>query len=142
VDLVNQWQIIAAARHGQAAALAAPFKPKDAQLLSIIGAFDAAYTAYNQYQASMERYWTLLYLRQQGITELDAALIKEQGSGVWLARAQTLPLVFGALGAAGAPRGTLVRVRLGEVDDIALDVRGAITQVLAEDGGDAGKWHG
>ena len=30
VDLVNQWQIIACARHGATAALAAPFKPKDA----------------------------------------------------------------------------------------------------------------
>ena len=35
-DLVNQWQIIAAARHGRTAALAAPFKPKDAALFSII----------------------------------------------------------------------------------------------------------
>ena len=43
VDLVNQWQIIACARHGRTAALAAPFKPKDAALFSIISAFDAAY---------------------------------------------------------------------------------------------------
>ena len=133
VDLVNQWQIIAAARHGQAAALAAPFKPKDAQLLSILSSFEAAYTAYNQHQAAMERYWTLQYLRQHGITELEATLLKEQSSGVWLARAQTLPLVFSALGAAGLARGTRVRARLGEVDDIALDVRGAITQVLQAD---------
>ncbi|MEP6790846.1 MAG: RNB domain-containing ribonuclease, partial [Ramlibacter sp.] len=46
-DLVNQWQIIAAAKHGRAAALAAPFKPKDAELFSIISGFDAAYSAYN-----------------------------------------------------------------------------------------------
>ena len=44
-DLVNQWQIIAAARHGRTAALAAPFKPKDADLFSIISSFDAAYDA-------------------------------------------------------------------------------------------------
>jgi exoribonuclease-2 len=31
VDLVNQWQIIACARHGRTAALVAPFKPKDAR---------------------------------------------------------------------------------------------------------------
>jgi exoribonuclease-2 len=46
-DLVNQWQIIAAAKHGRTAALAAPFKPKDAELFSIISGFDAAYSAYN-----------------------------------------------------------------------------------------------
>jgi exoribonuclease-2 len=31
VDLVNQWQIMACVRHGRTAALAAPFKPKDAR---------------------------------------------------------------------------------------------------------------
>jgi exoribonuclease-2 len=41
------------------AALAAPFKPKDAELFSIISSFDAAYSAYNGYQAGMERFWTL-----------------------------------------------------------------------------------
>ncbi|MDB5847667.1 MAG: ribonuclease, partial [Rhodoferax sp.] len=63
-DLVNQWQIIACARHGKTAALAAPFKPKDAELFSIISMFDAAYAAYNGYQGGMERFWTLKYLQQ------------------------------------------------------------------------------
>ncbi|MEO7390886.1 MAG: ribonuclease catalytic domain-containing protein, partial [Ramlibacter sp.] len=61
-DLVNQWQIIAAARHGKTAALAAPFKPKDAELFSVISSFDSAYAAYNGHQAGMERFWTLKYL--------------------------------------------------------------------------------
>jgi hypothetical protein len=71
-DLVNQWQIIAAARHGRTAALAAPFKPKDAELFSIISGFDAAYSAYNGNQAGMERYWTLqIPAAATGMTELD-----------------------------------------------------------------------
>ncbi|MBK6614480.1 ribonuclease catalytic domain-containing protein [Ottowia sp.] len=130
VDLVNQWQIIACARHGKTAALAAPFKPRDAQLFAIISAFDAAYTAYNGHQASMERFWTLQYLRQHGITELTASLIKEQPGGAWLVRADDLPLVFTVLGAQGLPRGTRVRVKLGEIDAIALDVRGTVLDVL------------
>ena len=133
VDLVNQWQIIAAARHGKTAALAAPFKPKDAQLFAVISAFDAAYSAYNAHQSSMERFWTLKYLRQHGITELTASLIKEQAGGAWLARADTLPLVFTVLGAQGLPRGTQVRVRLGQIDDIALDVGGTVIEVLDAD---------
>jgi exoribonuclease-2 len=36
VDLVNQWQIVACARAGRSAALIAPFKPKDVQLLATI----------------------------------------------------------------------------------------------------------
>ncbi len=55
VDLVNQWQVIACARHGRTAALAAPFKPKDAALFSIHSGFDAAYAAYIVCQQGIER---------------------------------------------------------------------------------------
>lgn len=124
-DLVNQWQIIAAARHGRTAALAAPFKPKDAELFSIISAFDAAYSAYNGHQAGMERFWTLKYLEQNGIQELVATVFKDN-----LARADDLPLVLPVLGAADLPRGAKVRVRLGQIDPIALDVKGTVVQRL------------
>ena len=77
VDLVNQWQIIACARHGNTAALVAPFKPKDANLMAVISAFDAAYTAYNGFQNGMERFWTLRHLQQTGTSELTATLIKD-----------------------------------------------------------------
>ena len=129
-DLVNQWQIIACARHGATAALAAPFKPKDAELFSIISGFDAAYSGYNAVQSGMERYWTLKHLQQQGITELDAALVKEAGGGAWLVRAETLPLVLTVMGAQGLPRGAKVRVKLGEIDLMALDVSGTVTARL------------
>ncbi|MFO6419877.1 ribonuclease catalytic domain-containing protein [Hylemonella sp. W303a] len=127
-DLVNQWQIIACARHGRTAALAAPFKPKDAELFAIISAFDAAYTAYNGYQATIERYWTLKYLAQQGITELDATVFKDN-----LARADTLPLVLPVLGTQGLPRGARVRVKLGAIDEVALDVSGTVIARLDSD---------
>ncbi|MGD9772917.1 ribonuclease catalytic domain-containing protein [Diaphorobacter sp.] len=126
VDLVNQWQIIACARHGKTAALAAPFKPKDAELFSIISSFDAAYSAYNGYQAGMERFWTLKYLQQNQITELDATVFKEGPNGSFLVRADTLPLVLPVLGAQALPRGARVRVKLGEIDEITLDVAGTL----------------
>jgi exoribonuclease-2 len=125
VDLVNQWQIIACARHGKAAALAAPFKPKDAALLAVVSAFDAAYTAYSGFQGGMERYWTLQYLRQNGIGELTATLIRER-----LVRADTLPLVLPVMGADGLPRGAHLRVRLGEIDDITLEIAGTVIERL------------
>ena len=124
-DLVNQWQIIAAARHGKTAALAAPFKPKDAELFSIISSFDAAYSAYNGYQAGMERFWTLKYLQQQGITELTASVFKEG-----MVRADNLPLVLPVLGAGGLPRGAHVRIQLGAIDEISLDVHGTVIERL------------
>jgi len=128
VDLVNQWQIIACARHGATAALAAPFKPKDAELFSIISSFDAAYSAYNGYQAGMERFWTLKYLEQNNITELEATVFKEGPGGSFLVRADTLPLVFPVLGAQNLPRGARLRVKLGEVDEITLDLHGTVLE--------------
>jgi exoribonuclease-2 len=129
-DLVNQWQIIACAKHGATAALAAPFKPKDAELFSIISGFDAAYSAYNAVQSSMERYWTLRHVQQQGITELEASLVKEMGGGIWLVRADSLPLMFSVMGAQALARGARVRVQLGDVDLMALDVKGTVTAHL------------
>ncbi len=124
-DLVNQWQIIACARHGRTAALVAPFKPKDAELFSIISAFDAAYAAYGAFQGAMERFWTMQYLAQNHITELDAAVFKEN-----MVRAETLPLVLPVLGGRDLPRGARVRVRLGDLDTIALDVTATVIERL------------
>ena len=117
VDLVNQWQIIACARHGRTAALAAPFKPKDTALFAIISGFDAAYSAYNGFQSAIERYWTLKHLEQDGIAELDADVMKDG-----LVRAETLPLVFRALGAEALPRNARVRVRITGTDLLTLDL--------------------
>ena len=125
VDLVNQWQIIACARHGKTAALAAPFKPKDAALFSIISGFDAAYSAYNGFQSGIERYWTLRYLQQQGITELTAAVLKDG-----LVRADELPLVFRALGCESLPRNSHVKVRITGLDELTLDVHATLIERL------------
>jgi exoribonuclease-2 len=133
VDLVNQWQIIACARHGRTAALAAPFKPKDAMLFSIISSFDAAYSAYNGFQSAVERYWALRYVEQQGLSELDASVMKEG-----LVRCDHLPLVFRALGTDSLPRGTHVRVRVTGIDLLTLDLHASLAarldDAVAEEG--------
>ena len=124
-DLVNQWQIIACARYGKTAALAAPFKPKDADLFSIISGFDAAYSAYNGFQSAIERFWTLKYMRQQGRTELVGTVFKDN-----MARADDIPLVLPILGAQGLPRGARVRVKLGDMDEVTLDISGTVIERL------------
>jgi exoribonuclease-2 len=121
VDLVNQWQIIACVRHGRTAALAAPFKPKDTAMFAIISGFEAAYSAYNAFQSAIERYWTLKHLTQENIAELDAAVMKDG-----LVRADTLPLVFRAIGAEALPRGARVRVRLTGTDLLTLDLHASV----------------
>lgn len=121
VDLVNQWQVIACARHGRTAALAAPFKPKDAQLFSVVSSFDAAYTAYADFQRGIERYWTLRWLEQNGVNELPATVLKDG-----LVRAEELPLVFKVAGAEPLPRGMRLMARVQGVDLLTLDVHATL----------------
>jgi exoribonuclease II len=125
VDMVNQWQIIACARHGATAALAAPFKPKDAELFGIVSGFDAAYTAYNVFQNGMERFWTMRYVQQHQLTELTATVMKEG-----LVRAEEIPLVLNVAGTASLPRGARVLVRLGAMDLLMLEISGTLIERL------------
>ncbi len=117
VDLVNQWQLIACARHGRTAALAAPFKPKDAQLLSVVSAFEAAHAAYQDFQHAIERYWALRWMQQEGIKQFDATVMKEG-----LVRANAAPLVLHVPGCEMLPRGAQVRLRLTAIDLLTLDM--------------------
>ena len=126
-DLVNQWQIIAVVQNGKTAPLVAPFKPKDAELFSIISSFDAAYSAYNGFQSGIERYWTLKYLQQNEVSELTASFMKDN-----LVRADALPLVLPAMGAQGLPRNARVRVKLGAIDEMTLDIGGTVVERLDE----------
>jgi exoribonuclease-2 len=121
VDLVNQWQIVACVRHGRTAALAAPFKPRDASLFAIISSFDATYAAYNDFQQTIERYWTLRWLQQRSVRELDATTMRDG-----LVRADTLPLVFKCVGCESLPRGTRVRVALQSLDALTLEVHATL----------------
>jgi exoribonuclease II len=123
-DMVNQWQIICCIKNGKTAPLVAPFKPKDADLFSIISNFDNTYSAYSQYQNGMERYWTLKYIHQQNITELNATLFKDN-----MVRADDLPLVFPVMGASNLERGAKVTVKLGDINLITLDISGTVTDI-------------
>jgi len=121
VDLVNQWQIVACARHGRTAGLVAPFKRKDTELLAAIADFDASYAAYNAFQSQIERYWSLRWLQQNDVGELAATVLKDG-----LVRADALPLVFRAVGSDGLARGTAVRVRIGAIDLLTLDLAASV----------------
>ncbi|HEY2187295.1 MAG TPA: RNB domain-containing ribonuclease [Caldimonas sp.] len=128
VDLVNQWQIVACARHGRTAGLVAPFRPKDVQLLAAIADFEATYAAYNAFQAQIERYWSLRWLQQNDVHELDATVLKDG-----LVRADALPLVFRAVGSEQLARGSAVRARVGAADLLTLDVSASVVARLGDE---------
>jgi len=75
VDLVNQRQIVAAAR-GQEP----PHAAGDADLFAIVSGFDAAYTHYAEFQERLERYWCLRWLRQEGVRRIGATVVKGAAS--------------------------------------------------------------
>jgi exoribonuclease-2 len=117
VDLVNQWQLIAAITHGVSAPLVAPFKPRDADLFAIIGGFEAQYTAWNDFQNSMERYWCLRWLQQQGIDQCNATVLKED-----LVRFSHAPLVTRVLGLPELDRGQQIQLKIMGFDELGLEL--------------------
>ena len=117
VDLVNQRQIIATARHGVSARLAAPFKPKDADLFAIIGAFDAQYAAWGEYQNALERYWVLRWLQQQNLRVVEATVLRDD-----LVRLDNAPLVTRVGGMPAFERGQKVTIELLSFDELGLEV--------------------
>jgi len=117
-DLVNQRQILTVVQHGVAAKLVAPFKPKDADLFALIGAFDAQYAAWNDFQNDMERYWSLRWLRQQGITETTGEFVRDD-----LVRLCCAPLVVGMAGLPELTRGQRIRLGILDTDELALTLQ-------------------
>jgi exoribonuclease-2 len=123
-DLVNQWQILACAEHGVTAPLVAPFKPRDATLFSIVSAFDAAYSAYNDFQQSMERYWCLRWLGQENAKQVDAVVLKEE-----VLRLVEIPLVIRLPGMPTLARGAQVRLDIVRWDEVDLSLEARLLEV-------------
>jgi exoribonuclease-2 len=106
VDLLNQWQLIAAVS-GQRA----PFARNSDGLLSAMRAFELTYARYDEHQRGMEMYWTLRWLEQEGIREFDAVVLREN-----LVRADGFPLVTRVPSLPELEPGSRVRLEVGEMD--------------------------
>ncbi|MFC0254354.1 ribonuclease catalytic domain-containing protein [Massilia consociata] len=125
-DLVNQWQILAAASHGVTAPLVAPFKHRDATLFSIVSAFDAAYSAYNDFQQNMERYWCLRWLGQENVRQADAVVLKDE-----IVRLVDIPLVVRLAGMPQVARGAQVKLDIVRWDEVDLSLEARLLEVAA-----------
>jgi len=115
VDLVNQRQILAVTRGDKA-----PHAGNDPRLLAVLRDFELAHDAYNDFQRKMERYWCLRWFRQEGVNEIDAAVIKEN-----LVRFDGVPLITRVSGAPALNPGDRIRVALDDIDllDVELSCR-------------------
>jgi exoribonuclease-2 len=109
-DLVNQRQLIASLAGDE------PAYTRE-ELVVAARDFETAYDAYAEHQRLIERYWTLSYLEQEGITSADGVVLREE-----LVRIEGLPLVCRTLGLPPLAPGERVRVAFGEIDLWELNV--------------------
>ena len=124
-DLVNQWQIIACVEHGVTAPLVAPFKPKDADLFAIVSGFEAAYSAYADFQNNMERYWCLRWLGQENVHQVEAVVLKDE-----VLRLVDIPLIIRLPGMPQMARGAQVKLDILRWDELDLSVEARLLEML------------
>jgi exoribonuclease-2 len=106
VDLLNQWQLLAALSGRRA-----PFARNSDGLLSALRAFEVTYARYDEHQRAMEAYWSLRWLLQESVTSCAATVVRENQ-----VRIDGLPLVTRVPSMPELAPGTRVRVELKEVD--------------------------
>jgi exoribonuclease-2 len=123
-DLVNQWQILACAEHGVTAPLVAHFKQKDAELFAIVSQFDAAYAAYGDHQANMERYWCLRWLGQEDRRQVEAVVLKDE-----VLRLVDIPLIIRLPGMPSVARGAQVKLDILRWDEVDLTIEARILEI-------------
>lgn len=116
IDLVNQRQIIQLLKNETPV-----YAKNDTALFTVLSNFDAAYSAYNDFQRQMERYWCLRWLLQENVQQIEAMLLREnlvRLSGVPLAgRIPSIPELL--------PANTMVTLEMGEIDllDLSFNAR-------------------
>jgi exoribonuclease-2 len=112
VDLVNQRQLIALVRETPP-----PYVAGDEALLGAMRDFEAAHEAYNQFQRSMERYWCLRWIEQEGASAEPATVLRES-----LVRFDRLPLVARVPSLPALDPGTQVEVAASRIDLLELSM--------------------
>ncbi|MCC7006791.1 MAG: RNB domain-containing ribonuclease [Ottowia sp.] len=131
VDLVNQWQIMAVARHGITAKMVAPFAPGDVSLMAIAADFDTTYASYLQHQNTMEQYWCLRWLQQEERTRVSAVVLKESA-----VRLTDVPLMVTLPELVQQPlaRGTDVLLDISGIDEVELTVQARLLEIFNKTG--------
>jgi exoribonuclease-2 len=115
-DLVNQWQLIALAKHGVTAKMVAPFPPHDAVLMGIAADFESCYQAYGEYQDRLEKYWCLRWIVQEGGAKTVFVRHLKEG----MSRLEPIPLHLPIPELVSHPRMTRAQVQIDSVDLLQL----------------------
>ena len=142
-DLVNQWQLIALAKHGVTAKMVAPFPPQDATLMGIAADFESCYQTYGEYQDRLEKYWCLRWALQDGESKKMQVRHLKEG----MSRLELVPLHLPIPELASHPRMTRAQVLLVDIDLLQLsaavrvleiEAKVEVPEVSSEENGSAG----
>ncbi len=128
VDLLNQWQLVACLNGDTP-----PFAARSDALFAAMRDFDLTYSAYADFQRSIERYWSLRWLRQQGLEAIDATIVGREN----LARLDHLPLVQRVPSAPELKPGQRIRLRIESIDYLTLELACRYVETLAVAGSPA-----
>jgi len=124
-DLVNQWQLIALAKHGVTAKMVAPFPPRDAALMGIAADFESSYQTYGEYQDRLEKYWCLHWTIQDG--ESKSVHVRHLKEG--MSRLELVPLHLPIPELAGHPRMARAEVVLTDIDLLQLSAAVRVLEI-------------
>ena len=128
-DLVNQWQLIALAKHGVTAKMVAPFPPRDATLMGIAADFESCYQAYGEYQDRLEKYWCLRWIAQD--EEPKRVHVRHLKEG--MSRVEPIPLHLPIPELASHPRMTRAEVLVSDIDLLQLSAGVRVLQIESLD---------
>ena len=120
--MVNQRQIICAA-----AGTAPAYMGNDSDFYTIVSQFESVYEIYGEFQRKMERFWSLKWIEQEGLKEIEAVVIKGD-----LVRVEGLPLVQRIPGMPELDRGRKVLLGVIGFDYIDVLFEGKLLAVLDE----------
>jgi exoribonuclease-2 len=124
-DLVNQWQLLALAKHGVTAKMVAPFPPRDAVLMGIAADFESSYQAYGEYQDRLEKYWCLRWIAQDEASKDVYVRHLKEG----MSRVEPIPLHLPIPELASHPRMTRAHVKVSDVDLLQLSAAVRVLEI-------------
>jgi len=120
VDLVNQWQLIAALGGRRA-----PFARNSDGLLTALRAFEITAARFDEHQQAMEDYWSLRWLQQEGAATVRAVVLRES-----LVRFEGLPLVARVSSLPALDPGVRVALEIKSIDLIERSVSCSFREIL------------
>jgi exoribonuclease-2 len=127
VDLVNQWQLVAAL-----GARKPPYARSSEALLAAMRAFEVTYARIDEHQRAMEQYWCLRWFEQERVAEVEAQVLRDN-----VVHVLGMPLTARVPSLPGLAPGARVQLRIEGLDLLERTVAFAYRQTLAADGAEA-----